>query len=470
MSKLPGKSIFRAYDIRGVYPVELNEAYALLVGKALGSFFIRKGFEKCVVGRDDRSSSPSLLNNLIQGLLSTGVNVTDTGLTLTPAIHFLTCHSNFDFGVNVTASHNPKEYNGFRIDYSGARPFFGDDVSELYRIIKKNNFEAAPNEGTYTKKDLAEGYINYFIKTFKLNKKLRVVVDCGNGAVSKFGKEIFESIGCEVLQVRCDIDPEFSKGMPNPENKFFMKELSQQVKKLKADVGFAFDADGDRFGVVDENGKIYENDKTILLLAENILNTHPNGRIYYDTKCSGVVEPEIKRMGGVPVMIRTGHPFFVENVRKDGLIGCELSGHLYFKHGNDVAYDDGIYAACKVLEILDTRTEPLSLLMNRYPKRYHSDEIKINCSDELKFSIIRDIKTDLKKSDQKFINIDGVRANVTQTDWFLIRASNTSPYLSIRIEGLKLARAQVIREIVLSILRKYRLDLNDMKSADIIYS
>ena len=470
MNKLPGKSIFRAYDIRGIYPLEINENYALLIGKALGTFFVRKGFGKCVVGCDDRSSSPSILENLINGLLNTGVDVTDTGLTLTPAIHYLTFHNDFDFGINVTASHNPKEYNGFRIDYAGARPFFGDDVTDLYNLIKKNDFEAPRERGVYTKRDLADEYINYFIKTFKFTKKLRVVIDCGNGAVSKFGKEIFESTGCEVLQVRCELDSEFSKGMPNPEDKKFMKELSKQVKVLKADLGFAFDADGDRFGVVDECGNIYENDKIMLLIAENILNTHPGERVYYDIKCSGVVESEIKRMGGVPIMIRTGHPFFVEHVRKDGLIGCELSGHMYFKHGNDVAYDDGIYAACRVLEVLDNKNKSLSLLMNKYPKRFHSDEIKVKCPDDLKFLIIDDIKSNLQNSGHKFLNIDGVRASVTDTDWFLIRASNTSPYLSIRMEGLEPARVWAMREIILSILRKYHLDMSELKKAKIIYS
>ena len=470
MNKLPEKSIFRTYDIRGIYPLEINEDFALLIGKALGTFFIRKGFEKCVVGCDDRSSSPSISKSLIGGLLSTGINVSDTGLTLTPAIHYLTCHHDFDFGVNVTASHNPREYNGFRIDHAGARSFFGNDITELYTLIKKNDFEKVSKEGIYSSKDLSEEYINYFIRAFKFTKRMRIVIDCGNGAVSKFGKEIFESVGCEVLQVRCEIDPEFSKGMPNPENKDFMKELSQQVKILKADVGFAFDADGDRFGVVDEYGNIYENDKVLLLLAESILNTRPGSLIYYDVKCSGVVESEIKKMGGVPVMTRTGHPFFIENIRKYGEIGCELSGHMYFKHGDNVAYDDGIYAACKVLEVLDHKNKSLSLLMNKYPKRFHSDEIKVKCSDKLKFSIIDDIKRDLQNSGYKFLDIDGVRANITDTDWFLIRASNTSPYLSIRMEGLELERVRAIREIISNILKKYHLDMSELRKAKIIYS
>ncbi len=470
MNKLPEKSIFRAYDIRGVYPTEINEDYALLIGKALGTFFIRKGFDKCIVGCDARSSSPSISKNLINGLLSVGVDVTDTGLTLTPAIHYLTFHSDFDFGVNVTASHNPREYNGFRIDCAGARSFFGNDIAELYKLIKKNDFETPTKKGVYFRKDLSEEYVNYFSRTFKFNKKMRVVIDCGNGAVSKFGKEIFESVGCEVLQVRCDIDSEFSKGMPNPENKDFMNELSYKVKALGVDLGFAFDVDGDRLGVVDEHGNIYENDKIILLLAEDILNLHPGARVYFDIKCSGVVESEIKKMGGVPVMIRTGHPYFVERVRKDGLLGCELSGHVYFKHGNDIAYDDGIYAACKILEVLDKKNKPLSLLMDAYPKLYHSDEIKIMCSDNLKVSIIDGVRTDLQKAGYKFLNIDGIRANISNTDWFLIRASNTSPYLSIRMEGLELVRVQALREIVLSILKKYHLDTSELGKAKIIYS
>lgn len=480
MNKLPKKEIFRTYDIRGIYPQELGDSEASLIGSALGTFFVRKNFNKCVVGRDDRESSPNMSSGFIKGLLNTGVNVTDVGITLTPAIHYLTSCDNFDFGINVTASHNPKEYNGFRIDYKNARPFYGDDIKNLYELIRKNNFEKG--SGEYKQADLNEKYINSFESIFKFKKRMRVVIDCGYGAVSVFGKKIFENSGCEVLEVKCNIDSEFSNGVPDPENKAFMLELSKQVKLLKADIGFAFDMDGDRFGVADEKGNIYENDKIFLFIASGLLKAHPGSRLYYDVKCSGVLDSEIRKMGGVPVMIKTGHPFFTESVKDNGLMGCELSGHMYFKHQKDVVYDDGIYAACMVLEMLEHYETPFSVLMSKYPKRYHTNEIKIACPDNIKFSIIEHLKSDLKRrdyscfpllqkmSDYVVVDIDGVRVNITETEWFLIRASNTSPYLSVRIEAVDLTKALVLREIVADTLKKFNLNTSNFGDVKIYYS
>ena len=461
------ESIFRTYDIRGVYPSELNEDAAYNIGLGLGTLFSTKNIKNIVVGRDNRQSSPALCKNLIKGLLETGRNVSDVGITLTPIIHFYTCTQDFDAGVNVTASHNPKEFNGFRIDYKDAYSFYGDDIKTLYRFVK--NGTVTKGDGLYKETNLFPRYKNYLKSRFNYENDIKVVVDCGSGASSNIAPQVFEDLGVKTLPIYCHLDSSFPHGVPDPENPLFMDELEKKVSEEKADVGFAFDTDGDRFGVVDEKGQSYSNDKVLLLFAEYGIKDVEGRTVVFDVKSSQVVNDYLLSIGAVPKMIRTGHPFFTEEVKKGAVLGAELSGHVFFGNG-EYGYDDGIFAACKIVEIIQKTGEKLSYLLSKYPKTYNTSEIKAVCSDEEKFKIIKDISAKMSKEANSVQTIDGVRVNITKTGWFLIRASNTSPYLSIRIEGNSEDEAQFMLESVRSILSSFDVNLENLNKAKIIYS
>jgi phosphomannomutase/phosphoglucomutase len=435
---LISKKIFRDYDIRGVYPEDLDGPAALLIGKALGTVFAEKNIINVVVGRDDRESSPILSKSLIEGLLSTGRNVTYIDITLTPIIHFLTCAKGFDAGIMVTASHNPKYFNGLRIDLKNAVPFYGEDIKKLWNLSNStdsNIFHVG--KGNYSEENLSLTYIDFIKSKFNFKRKMKVIIDCGSGASSIIAPKLFGEMGLNIVPVYCTYDSNFPHGIPDPENPLFLDDLEKKVLENKADVGFGFDTDGDRFGFVDEKGKAYTTDKALLLFSQDVLVEKKGGVVLYDVKCSKVLDEVIPELGGKAEMIRTGHPYFVKKTLiGNAVLGAEYSGHVFFAD-KYFGYDDGIYAACRTLEILDKTGQKLSDLMDIFPQRLSSPEIKLECSDENKFEVVEKLKSFFQSSGKfkKIITIDGVRVEVSDTGWFLIRTSNTSPYLSIRFEG-----------------------------------
>jgi len=456
------KDIFRNYDIRGTYPDELNYENSKLIGKVLGTHTWQRGFNKVVVARDNRESSPELTKALIEGITSTGCNVTDIGISITPVIHFLTCTQNFDLGVVVTASHNPKQFNGFRIDYRNAKSMYGDLILMLRFMIEREEF--LTGEGVVEEKDLSPYYVDYLSDKFNFKSSLRVVVNCGSGAASEVAPKIFQNIGCSVIPVNCAYDSNFPQGVPDPENSVFMDEIKEHVLKNKADVGFGYDTDGDRFGMVDEKGNSYDTDMILLLLSEHVLKKHPGRIVCYDVKCSSVLDDCIREMGGIPKIMRTGHPYFAEEVQTEAVLGAEFSGHVYFSD-DYFGYDDGVYASCRVLEIIQKSGKSLSELMAAYPKKASTRELKVECPDSEKFKVINIVKIYLMSEVvyKKIIDIDGVRAEITDTGWFLIRASNTSPYLSIRAEGVDEEEKEKMLDIVRKALKSVsilELDVN----------
>jgi len=467
MDKLIKESIFRTYDIRGVYPSDLNEEVAYNIGLALGTLFSSKSIKNLVVGRDNRLSSPSLCRSLTRGLLETGRNVTDVGVTLTPIIHFYTCTQEFDAGVIVTASHNPKEFNGFRIDYKDAYSFYGNDIKTVYKFVINGTF--TKGNGIHKEVDLFPRYVNYLRSRFIFDNDIKVVVDCGSGASSNIAPKVFDELGVNTVPIYCHLDSSFPHGVPDPENPLFMDELENKVVEAKANAGFAFDTDGDRFGVVDEKGQSYSNDKILLLFADYGIKDIKGKTVVFDVKSSQVVYDYLLSLGAVPKMIRTGHPFFTEEIKKGAVLGAELSGHVFFGNG-EFGYDDGIFAACKIVEVMQKTNKPLSELLSKYPKTYNTHEIKATCTDEEKFKIINEISAKLFKEAESVKIIDGVRVNITKTGWFLIRASNTSPYLSIRIEGKTKEEAYFMLHSVQSILSAYNVNLENLKKAEIRYS
>ncbi len=463
-------SIFRRYDIRGVYPEEINEAAALHIGRGFGTFFNSKGIKNIVVGRDNRLSSPSVAKNFIEGVLSTGCNVTFIDITLTPVIHFLTCTGSFDAGIMVTASHNPANFNGFRVDYKNAVPLHGTDLKQIESIITKEDY--IEGEGLLLEQDLNYLYTDFLKTKFPNLAKLKVVIDTGNGAASVIAPKFFTELGCEVIGSNTDIAGGFKLGIPDPEDPLMMERVSKEVLDSGAETGFAFDEDADRFGLVDSQGLHYGSDKVLMLFAKNELE-RKKGVIVFDVKSSQTLYNFIQSEGGVPKMIRTGHPFFVEETGKGAILGAEFSGHFYF--ANDYyGFDDGLYAACKVLEILSKTKRPLSNLMEEFPKTYHTGEIKVTCDDASKYSILETLtKTvgNMSSGYQRFVALDGLRVNITDTGWFLIRASNTSPYLSIRLEGENLSVTKLLQEKVFQMLDPFGLtDSHLVLESKIFYS
>ena len=474
------KEIFRSYDIRGIYPTQLNEETAVVIGKALGTFLNKHVVstiadeavwwrKHIVVGRDNRESSPAIASNFILGLQSTGCDVTDIGLSITPVIHYLTCTADFDVGVIITASHNPKEYNGFRIDYAKATPFFGKDIETLYSIIERGDFERG--SGSVMVKDMFPQYLSYLKSRFKFDRKLKVAIDCGNGTASIFAPYVFSELGLDVSLVYCDSDSEYPHGIPDPESRLFMNSLRAKVVAQNADIGFAFDTDMDRLGVVDDKGIVYENDKLLLLFAEDLLQKNRGATVVFDVKSTAYLESFVMRSGGVPKMLRTGHPYFMNAIKRGALLGGEFSGHTYFG-GEYFGFDDGLYAACRIIELIMKKHASLSTMMTKFPKLYHTSEIKLSCSDATKFEVIDELGTALcKLSSGKSVScVDGVRVSESNTGWYLIRASNTAPIISVRAEGATLSEARAMLELVKERLDKYNLDLSALDNVPLYVS
>jgi phosphomannomutase/phosphoglucomutase len=461
---LISKCIFRDYDIRGAYPGDLDGSAALLIGKALGTVFSERGIKNVVIGRDDRESSPILAKNITEGILSTGGNVTYIDITLTPIIHFLTCVKGFDAGIIVTASHNPKYFNGFRIDLKNAVPYYDKDLKKLWSIINSGKFRQG--KGTYSEENLSLSYMDFIKNKFNFSKKLKIVVDCGSGASSFIAPKLFREMGLNVIPVYCSYDANFPHGVPDPENPLFLDDLEKRVVEKKADVGFGFDTDGDRFGFVDENGKAYSADYSLLFFAQDVLKENQGKTILYDVKCSKVLDEIIPKFGGKPEMIRTGHPYFVQKTLVgDAILGAEYSGHVFFAD-RYFGYDDGIYAACRTLEIMEKTGLKLSELMSSFPPRPGSPEMKLKCLDEDKFNVVEKLKAFLENGHKfkKVITIDGVRVEISDTGWFLVRPSNTSAYLSVRFEGKDERELKfVVRELLLLLSQYPEVELNDLK-------
>lgn len=431
-------TIFRAYDIRGIMGQNLDDKVSELVGRAFGSWLVvnsKTAKPRVVVGRDNRFGSDKMGVKLVEGLLACGCQVTDIGLAITPLVHFATINYSSDAGIMVTASHNPKEFNGFRFDLANAIPFYGPQITALKELIEAEKFVTGIGSVTY-KEDTFKDYIIDIKSRIKIKKKLKVVIDCGNGASSKFATDLFTQLGLEVEGLFCNLDGDFPYHSPDPEMRINLEDLRHKVVAEKADVGFAFDTDADRFGVADENGNTYENDKIMILLARDVLKNHPGSKVLCDIKSSYVLINEIKKLGGEPLMIKTGHPYFRIYLKDhdDVFLGGELSSHTFIKD-NYYGFDDGPYAAARISQILSQTSQTLSQLLADIPHTAHTEEIKINCSDQEKLDIVNSLGSKLFKQGYSISDVDGYRVNVSPTSWFLIRSSNTGPYISLRFEA-----------------------------------
>jgi len=439
-------SIFRAYDIRGIAGKDLTADVAENIGRAFGTY-VEGG--DIVVGRDCRLSSPALRDSLIKGLVNSGCNVTDIGMIPTPLLYFAISHYGKDGGIMITGSHNPPEYNGFKL-CKGENTLCGAEIQKLKNMVEAGAF--ITGEGKVTEKDVVEDYINYVKDRIHLKKKIAVVIDSGNGTAGEISGRLFEELGCRVTKLNWKPDGNFPSHHPDPTVDEFLKELIRRVKIEKADFGIAYDGDADRLGIVDDKGNIVRGDQILMLFARDILKEN-HAKIIFEVKCSMALAEDIRDRGGKPIMYRTGHSFIKKKMREEGaLLAGEMSGHFFFAD-NYYGYDDGIFASARMAELLSKSKERLSETIAKMPEYYSTPEIRVPCPDEEKFRIVEEVT---KKFQDKYevITVDGARVQV-RGGWGLVRASNTEPALILRFEAKTEEKLDEIKELILDELREF---------------
>jgi len=427
------KRILRENDIRGKYPEALNEEAATLIGKAYGTYIRANCSHECVVGRDNRISGESLTNCFINGLLSTGVNVIFLGTTTTPMLNYACIHLNKKYGVEITASHNPKDENGKKM-FENFNHIIGDNLKKIYSYILNENF-IQDNSGTFETYKINDLYADKMIEITHLkNKILNIVIDPGNGTSSVIVKDIFDKLNINVTYINEISDGTFPNHHPDPNEEKNLTALKEIVKASHADLGIAFDGDCDRIGIVDENGEYVGTDEMMAIFIKNIMDTSEHNKFFIDIKCSKALEDEIIRLGGTPIVVKNGSAY-IENelVIQNIIFGGEYSGHVFFRDRH-YGYDDGIYAALRLLEILSSTEKTCSELYSHLNKYYNTPEIRIETKDEIKNTIIEQIKKYCDENKMKYITIDGVKV-LFDDGWVLMRSSNTSPQITMRCEA-----------------------------------
>ena len=427
------RNIFRAYDIRGVVGKTLTRGVARLIGRAIGSEAQQRGLKEIVVARDGRLSGPDLIAALIEGLRSTGCDVIDIGAAPTPVLYFATFHLNTGSGVMVTGSHNPPEYNGFKI-VLGGETLAEDAIQNLYARISESKFTTGT--GGLQSMNLQNDYLDRISNDVQVERRLKVVVDCGNGIAGATAPAVLEAIGCEVVPLFCDVDGRFPNHHPDPSDPHNLQDLALTVKQIKADVGIAFDGDGDRLGVVTTEGETIYPDRLLMLFSRDVLSRNPGAAIIYDVKCTGKLQPMILEAGGSPIMWRTGHSLIKAKMRETHAeLAGEMSGHFFFKE-RWYGFDDGIYAAARLLEILaaDLAGRTPTEVFAELPKGVSTPELKIPMEEGEHYRFVQAFQQKAKFDGARITTIDGVRADWAD-GWGLVRASNTTPVLVLRFDA-----------------------------------
>ncbi|RLG92842.1 MAG: phosphomannomutase [Candidatus Hecatellales archaeon] len=443
--------VFRAYDIRGVYGEDLTPELALRIGMAFGTF-LNGG--KVFVGGDSRLTSPTLKGCIVAGLASTGCDCFDIGLVPTPTLYFASIHYGENGGVMVTASHNPPQYNGFKLCRGGISYSYETGIGEVEKIVEEGRFRLVSWEktGKINVQDVLSDYMDYLVKDRVLERKLKVIVDAGNGTCG-FTEKIFKALGCEVKVLFGEPDGRFPNHIPDPLKEDTLKTLREKIVEEKADLGIAFDGDGDRVGFVDEKGQIVRGDQAFMLFARETLKRYPNSKIIFNVLGSKALFEEVKALGGIPVMTRVGHSYIHEALLKEkAVLAGEISGHYYFAK-EYYGFDDGIFAAVKMVELLGKTNLKLSEMVEKLPKYYSSPEVRIPCSDEKKFRVVDVLREKFEREGYKLITIDGVRVEF-EDGWGLVRASNTEPALVLRFEAQTQERLEKIRQYILGETKK----------------
>ena len=423
------KSIFREYDIRGIYPEEINENVVEQIAKAISIKCDDEKVSEICIGRDGRLSGESLIDALSNSLSSYGLNVINLGLVSTPLLYFAAKKNTFKSGVMITGSHNPKNYNGVKLVIND-KPVSGN---EIFKLIDEEK-PKAKDLGKISYEDIKDKYLREVKENIKLNlnQKIKVVIDCGNGAAGCIAPQLFKSIGCEVIELFSEVDGNFPNHHPDPGKIENLSDLVTKVKETNADLGLAFDGDGDRVGLVTDQGEVVFPDKIMMMLSKDILSSK-KGSVIFDVKCSNALSNIISEFGGNPIMLPTGHFHIKNGIKKHNpLLAGEMSGHIFF---NDKWYgfDDGHYSGARIIEIISNEGKSISAINNELPKLFSTPELNITVTDESKFKIIEDFSEKCELQGEK-ITIDGLRINFNN-GWGLLRASNTTPKLVLRFEG-----------------------------------
>ena len=448
-------SIFRAYDIRGVVPETLTAETAYWIGRAIGAESLAQGEPHVSVGRDGRLSGPELVERLIQGVADSGCHVSDVGLVPTPALYYAASVLAGKSGVMLTGSHNPSNYNGFKIVIAGDT-LANEQIQALHTRLKSNDLTWG--EGSITRVDILPRYFDEITRDIKLARRLKVVVDCGNGAAGVIAPQLIEALNCEVIPLFCDVDGNFPNHHPDPGKPENLVDLIAKVKETNADLGLAFDGDGDRVGVVTNTGTMVFPDRLLMLFAQDVLERNPAAEIIFDVKCSRRLAPWIEECGGRPLMWKTGHSLIKKKMKEtSALLAGEMSGHIFFKE-RWFGFDDGIYSAARLLEILSKRQATAEELFETFPNDISTPEINIDVTDESKFSIIDALHDAQWGEAAELTTIDGVRVDYPH-GWGLVRASNTTPVLVLRFEAETEAELQRIKDVFHAQLKRVAPDL-----------
>lgn len=449
------ENIFRAYDIRGLYPDDLHPESAYKIGRGFGTYLVRKlkkDHPTVVVGRDNRLSGSDLQDFFIQGLMISGAHVTNIGLSPSPYVYFANTDGHFDAGCNVTASHNPKDYNGFKLMLSNAHAVFGEEIQKIANLIKAEDFVEAKGKLSYA------NFMDYYFKRirhmFIYSRSLKIVVDTGNGIAGMMYPIFLKKLGHEVIELYTELDGSFPNHEPDPIVEENLKDLKVKVVESGADLGIAFDGDGDRLGLVNEKGEFITSDQLLMLLAQDVLKREKGGSVVFTVSNSESLFELIRFWGGNPIMCKVGHSY-VEHAMSESkaILGGEQSGHFFLPE-DYYAYDDALVAACRVLKIMDDSDKPFSSFFEGFPHLFAEPEMRLTCSDEDKFDVIKKI-TNHFSSKYECNTLDGVRINFKNGAWSGIRASNTSPCISITMEAKTKEELAKIKDVVMGHISEY---------------
>ncbi|MFH1894876.1 MAG: phosphomannomutase/phosphoglucomutase [Patescibacteria group bacterium] len=452
--------IFRGYDLRGEVEKDLNPEIVEAIGKAFGTFLKRQGIKKAVVARDSRQTSPQYSQAVIGGMTFAGIDVIDIGMNLIGTFYWSQYYLNCQGGVFVTGSHNPAGYNGFKFANDFSETLVSDGMQELRRMVENDDYEKGENPGNVLGKDVKQAYFEDLLKRLPLKKSFKIVVDSGFATAGVIIPDLLRKAGCQVIESNCQLDSSFPLGAPDPTEIHFAKRLSGKVMKEKADIGFSYDSDGDRIGIVDDKGAIVWNDVLLPIFAIDVLSGHPGATIMYNTLCSKGVEETILKYGGRPFMWRVGHSFLKKKNQevKAAFIG-ELSGHFFFS-ADFYNHDDGAYSTLRLLSYLAKTNQSLSGAISSLPKYISSPEIKLFCADDKKAELMKKISPLLKKdfAGSEVIDDDragdGIRLNLEE-GMFVVRYSQNGPYLTIKFEAKTEKKYEFLKDYIKKLLSNY---------------
>jgi len=445
------REIFREYDIRGLVDKDFNLNDVEILGQGYGTYLDRHGGRKVVIGRDCRLSSPSIRDALATGLVKAGCQVIDLGVCPTPVLYFALVHLKADGGLMITASHNPPQYNGFKVCLD-QKTIFGPEIQNLRQVIEAGHFIAG--RGSLEKHDIIKTYSDYIVNNLNVERPVKVAVDAGNGTGGVVAGPILKQLGCPAEELFFEMDGRFPNHEPDPTVPRNMTALAETVVNNGLELGLGFDGDTDRIGLVDEKGRIIYGDMLMLIFARDILKDNPGETFIAEVKCSQNLFDDIKAHGGRAVMWNAGHSLIKQKLREEkGVMAGEMSGHICFAD-RYFGYDDAIYAAGRLLEIVSRRKEPVSQYLADLPRMYNTPEIRIECPEDKKFKLVEMVREELSR-DHEVIDLDGVRV-VLPEGWGLLRASNTGPILVMRFEARSEAGLKKIQDLVQGTLERFK--------------